>query len=55
MNPKRFCSDEIPYEQMWDGDKIWLPHILKGEKIEADFIFNTDEKIEKHNIQTLIN
>ena len=39
MAPKWFKFNEIPYNQMWDDDKFWLPHILKGEKIEADFVF----------------
>jgi len=51
MAPKWFAYDEIPYDKMWDDDKFWLPHILNGEKIEADFIFKEGEKIEKHNIK----
>jgi len=30
-----FSRDKIPYDQMWDNDKYWLPRILKGEKIRA--------------------
>jgi 8-oxo-dGTP pyrophosphatase MutT (NUDIX family) len=53
MMPKWFALNEIPYEQMWDDDKLWLPHILDGKKIEADFIFKEGEIIDKHKI-TLI-
>ena len=31
--------DEIPYDEMWDNDRIWLPKILQGECIRADFHF----------------
>jgi len=51
MMPEWFSFDEIPYAKMWDDDKLWLPHILKGEKIEADFVFGQGEVIDKHNIQ----
>ena len=50
MMPKWFALDEIPYDKMWDDDKIWLPRVLKGERLEADFIFEEGEKIKKHNI-----
>ena len=53
MFPKWFPLDKIPYDKMWDDDKFWLPHILKGEKIDADFIFNAKEKIEKHKIKVV--
>ena len=53
MMPKWFSFDEIPYEQMWDDDKLWLPHILDGKKLEADFIFREGDKIEEHNIKII--
>jgi 8-oxo-dGTP pyrophosphatase MutT (NUDIX family) len=51
MKPQWFKLGEIPYEKMWDDDKLWLPRILKGEKLEADFIFKEGEKIDKHIIK----
>ncbi len=51
MMPKWFKFQEIPYDQMWDDDKHWLPHILKGEKLEASFIFREGEKIDNHDIK----
>lgn len=53
MMPKWFSISEIPYEQMWDDDKLWLPHILNGKKLEADFIFKEGEKIDKHIIKII--
>ena len=32
MMPKWFDLKDIPYNEMWDDDRIWLPLILKGEK-----------------------
>jgi len=51
MAPRWFSQDQIPYDQMWDDDKLWLPRILKGEKLEADFIFREGEIIDKHTIK----
>lgn len=35
---------EIPYDEMWEDDRHWLPHMLDGDKFLARFIFQ-DEKI----------
>ena len=34
--------DEIPYDEMWENDRIWLPRVLRGERIRADFRFCRD-------------
>ncbi|KAG0031715.1 hypothetical protein BGZ81_000724 [Podila clonocystis] len=31
MRPQWFDIKDIPYEQMWEDDKIWLPEMLKGQ------------------------
>ena len=53
MMPAWFSLDEIPYEKMWADDIYWLPRILKGEKLEADFIFKEGDQISGYNIKTL--
>ncbi len=50
MRPEWFNEKEIPFDRMWDDDKLWLPEILKGKKLKADFIFKEGEIILKHNI-----
>ena len=45
MRPKWFNISEIPYEEMWDGDKFWLPLVLKGKKLRCKFHFGKDDKI----------
>lgn len=34
--------DEIPFAQMWDDAKWWLPRVLGGERVEAWFSFAAD-------------
>ena len=53
MMPKWFSFDEIPYESMWPDDTLWLPHILKGEKLEANFLFGEGDKILDYNLKVV--
>jgi 8-oxo-dGTP diphosphatase len=46
MNPMWYDVDALPFENMWVDDKHWLPLVLKGEKLNASFLFNkTGDKI----------
>lgn len=46
MNPKWYSTDSLPFENMWVDDIHWLPLVLKGKKINANFLFNeTGDKI----------
>ncbi|AGB04039.1 ADP-ribose pyrophosphatase [Aciduliprofundum sp. MAR08-339] len=38
--PKWFPLNSIPYEEMWEDDKYWLPVVLNGLKFEAEFWFD---------------
>ena len=51
MLPKWFKINEIPFDQMWDDDKFWLPKILEGKKLKAKFVFKQGEKITEKNIE----
>lgn len=42
MEPKWFSVEELPYEDMWKGDKTWIPMILQGHKIEGTVTFDED-------------
>ncbi len=47
MKPKWFLRKEIPFNKMWDADKFWLPHILKGKELKAEFVYEKDKVSEK--------
>lgn len=49
MNPQWWNISEIPYEEMWDNDRIWLPRVLNGENIEWNFYFDIDGKFRDHH------
>lgn len=46
MKPEWFKNDEIPYDLMWESDKVWLPVLLKGKKFKADFVFENKKMID---------
>jgi hypothetical protein len=49
MKPEWFDLNTIPYENMWDDDKIWMPRIIDGEEyVEYNFWFDDDGKVERH-------
>ena len=51
MRPQWYAKDEIPFNSMWVDDKHWLPLVLEGKKLNADFVFdNEGKKILKMNI-----
>ncbi len=55
MAPKWYKKDEIPYGKMWVDDPYWLPKVLKGEKIEAEFYFDDEgAEIDKCTIKELV-
>lgn len=52
MAPAWFRVDEIPYDEMWDDDRHWLPHVLAGERVQASFTYRADnETVERFEIK----
>lgn len=52
MKPQWYKYQEIPYDEMWIDDIYWLPKVLNGHKIEAEFHFNEDgSSFDKYNIK----
>jgi 8-oxo-dGTP diphosphatase len=54
MSPKWFKINSLPFENMWETDRHWLPNILEGKRINAVFYFNGDAKtIEKFSLKEI--
>jgi len=34
--------DAIPYDEMWEDDRLWLPEVLDGAFVEGVFEFDAD-------------
>lgn len=44
MNPHWFAVENIPFEQMWQDDILWLLRVLAGERIRGHFTFGEDNE-----------
>lgn len=49
--------DRIPYDEMWQDDRLWIPKMLDGERFDGRFLFDGDRmvghRIEAGGSQTL--
>ena len=50
MAPKWFKKNEIPYDEMWEDEALWLPKVLKGKIVEGNFLFDENQKMQEHEI-----
>lgn len=50
MRPQWFAIGEIPYDKMWPADKMWLPRVLSGEKINGEFTLRSDNSVKKSSV-----
>ena len=39
--PHWFAAADIPYGEMWEDDRLWLPHVLAGRFVKANFLFES--------------
>lgn len=53
MRPKWFSLEDVPYDQMWSADKIWIPLVLEGRKIKAVFEYAKGDKLVNQEITDL--
>lgn len=40
--PRWYRFDELPLTKMWDDARLWLPRLLSGERVTAEFTFADD-------------
>jgi 8-oxo-dGTP diphosphatase len=40
--------DRIPFDEMWEDDKYWLPMMIRGERFRARWIFDGDRMLDHH-------
>lgn len=41
-DPEWFHREEIPYDEMWEDDRLWLPLALDGDSFVGYFRFDAD-------------
>ena len=47
--PEWFAIDEIPFDRMWEDDRVWLPPMIEGRKFDAWFVFE-DTRMLSHRM-----
>ena len=50
--PKWTSEDAIPYDEMWEDDRIWLPPVLAGRSVRGRFIFDGDSMLD-HEVEII--
>jgi 8-oxo-dGTP diphosphatase len=45
LAPAWYRLGDVPWGQMWDDAKLWLPRVLDGEFIEATFTIGPDDRV----------
>ena len=53
MKPTWFDINNIPFDNMFQDDKYWLPLILEGKQIQAHFKLDEDYNILSHEIKII--
>ena len=50
MNPQWFSPKELPLGEMWPDDIFWLPEVIRGNILKAQFTFGQNDRILKKEI-----
>jgi 8-oxo-dGTP diphosphatase len=42
IDPHWYAVDDLPVQDMWDDNRYWLPQVLNGQRLRAEFVFADD-------------
>ncbi|WP_158057783.1 8-oxo-dGTP diphosphatase [Halorussus halophilus] len=52
-DPEWFDFESVPYDQMWEDDRYWMPHLFEGETFSGEFVFDSDgEELLEWDVET---
>lgn len=38
--------DDLPFDQMWEDDRLWLPHLVAGRRFDGRFVFDGERMVD---------
>ncbi len=44
--PLWFEERSIPFAEMWEDDRLWIPHLLAGRRFSGRYIFDDDRMVD---------
>ncbi|MFZ2125256.1 MAG: 8-oxo-dGTP diphosphatase [Candidatus Saccharimonadales bacterium] len=50
MQPAWYKFADIPYDKMWADDKYWLPTVLGGKFVTANFTFDDNDSVANYTV-----
>ncbi|MFH0892392.1 MAG: 8-oxo-dGTP diphosphatase [Candidatus Falkowbacteria bacterium] len=50
MRPEWFKISELPFKNMWPDDPFWLPAVMRGDLVRANFKFGEGDVILDKNV-----
>jgi 8-oxo-dGTP diphosphatase len=42
--------EKIPYDKMWDSDRLWVPFVFKGQNFHRAYIFGENDQLIEEKI-----
>lgn len=52
MAPRWFKINQLPYDKMWSDDRYWLPQVISGKFVTANFKFDDRDELLSHRVLT---
>lgn len=44
--PLWFSARALPYDEMWEDDRLWVPHLLAGRRFAGRYVFEDDRMLD---------
>lgn len=44
--PHWFDVDDVPYDEMWEDDRLWVPHVFSATRFTARYVFDGDRMLD---------